>query len=88
LNHNENGNIQSSHLTQADLAARPEKVLNEILDVPITVPVWVEEDVRSILRKYKDLPDNEDKINKLFIELKSLGLTDAISSIPIDDDEI
>lgn len=79
LVHDEKKQIVSEHLADSDLASSPEKVLRDILDVPTTIPVWVEEQIRDILKKYSDGPDNEEKIKSIYSELQSLGISEALS---------
>ncbi|MBV1882868.1 MAG: AAA family ATPase [Pseudomonadales bacterium] len=79
LIYNDSHRIVSEHLGKADLAGSPDKVLREILDVPTTLPIWVEDKISEILQKYEGSPDTEDKITKMFDELKSMGLNDSLS---------
>lgn len=78
LKANEKGHIFSEHLKNADLAASPDRVLREVLDVPTTVPVWVEDSIKEVLRKYSSDIDNEAKVNAIYSELKELGLSDSL----------
>ena len=61
------------------MAGSPDKVLRDILDVPTTLPIWVENKIGEILQKYDGSPDTEEKISQMFAELKSMGLNDALS---------
>ena len=79
LIYNNSHRIVSQHLGKADLAGSPDKVLREILDVPTTLPIWVEQKISEVLEKYEGTPDTEEKISKMFEELKSLGLNDSLS---------
>ena len=82
LYYNDEHRIVSEHLSSADLASSPEQVLREVLNVPTTIPVWVEEKIASILAKYDGMPDNEEKIEKLFQELKNSGVSESLSKLP------
>ena len=42
LLYDENRRVTSKLLDESDLAASPNKVLREVLDVPVTMPVWVD----------------------------------------------
>jgi predicted ATPase len=75
---NANRRITSQQLDYPDLAASPDKVLREILDVPTTLPVWVEERIRSVLDKYKSRENDPDTVEKLFAELKEMGLSSSL----------
>lgn len=79
LIYNDENRIVSQHLGKADLAGSPDKVLRDILDVPTTLPIWVENKIGEILQKYGGSPDTEEKISQMFAELKSMGLNDALS---------
>lgn len=79
LIYSENKKIFSRKLTQADLTGSPNKILREILDVPTTLPVWVEEKIRSVLEKYESDSDSEDKAGKIIKDLKELGLDDSLT---------
>jgi len=71
--------IISEHLGKADLSGSPDKILREILDVPTTLPIWVEKKISEILKKYEGQPDTEDKISNMFNELKESGLNDSLA---------
>ena len=79
LLYNESKRIVSQHLSKADLAGSPDKVLREVLDVPTTLPIWVEDKISEILRKYDGQPDTKEKINRMFDELKQSGLNDCLA---------
>ena len=79
LIYSDNKKIFSRKLTQADLTGSPNKILREILDVPTTLPVWVEEKIRSVLEKYESDSDSEDKAGKIIKDLKELGLDDSLT---------
>lgn len=79
LIYSESKKIISKKLTHADLTGSPNKILREILDVPTTLPVWVEDKIRSVLEKYEDDSDTEDKANRIIKDLKELGLDDSLS---------
>jgi predicted ATP-binding protein involved in virulence len=79
LTYNESKKIISKKLTHADLTGSPNKILREILDVPTTLPVWVEDKIRSVLEKYEDDSDTEDKADRIIRDLKELGLDDSLS---------
>ncbi|WP_407279184.1 AAA family ATPase [Aromatoleum evansii] len=79
LIHNEERQVISEHLEHADLASTPDRVLREILDVPTTIPVWVEHEIKNVLKKYQDHPDNEEKIKAIFSEFQRLGVSDSLS---------
>jgi predicted ATPase len=79
----EDKKIISKHIVQADLAGSPNKILREILDVPSTIPVWVENKIKSILTSLEHI-EGEEKANRILDALDELGLSDHISDIRID----
>lgn len=78
LIYNDFNRIESQALGKADLAGSPDKVLREILDVPTTLPIWVENKIEQILKKYDGTPDSEDKVSRMFDELKEQGLNEFL----------
>lgn len=79
LLYNSEKRIVSQHLSETDLAGSPDKVLRDVLDVPTTLPIWVENRISEILKKYEGQPDTEEKINSMFEELKRSGLNASLS---------
>ena len=79
LAYNEEKRITSHKLTHADLAGSPNKILKEILGVPTTVPVWVEDEIRQILDKYNSIPDSKAKAKAIFEELRGSGLNNSLA---------
>lgn len=82
LTHNENRLIESSHLESADLAASPDTVLREILEVPSTMPIWVENKLHEALREFRGRSTDAQALDTLFARLKELGLNDSIANLP------
>ncbi len=80
LLYNNSQRIVSQHLTKADLTGTPDRVLRDVLDVPTTLPVWVEDKIQNILNKYEGQPDGKDKAMAMFEELKQAGLNDSLSA--------
>jgi hypothetical protein len=79
LIHNSENKIFSEHLEHADLAGSPDKVLREILEVPTTIPIWVEDKLREVISQYEAEYGSANRIDVLFDELKRLGLNEALS---------
>ncbi len=76
---NENKKVVSERLSKADLAASPNKILREILDVPTVIPIWVEERIKQVLKKYSDnIETSEDNANKIYAELQEIGLSESV----------
>lgn len=80
LTYDERSKINSIHLESADLSSSPERVLRDILDVPITIPIWVEEKIREILIKYKNQNQEYtyEQARAIYAELKEVGLNESL----------
>jgi len=79
----EGGKVVSAHLEQAELASSPNKILRDILDVPSTMPVWVEDKIREVLISVEKL-QGEEKATKILEALDALGLSDKINDVRLD----
>ena len=79
LIYNKDKKIISEKLSNADLSGSSNKILKDILDVPSTLPVWVEDKIKSVLEKHESRPDTKDKAETILDELKELGLNNSLS---------
>ncbi len=79
----EGGRVASTHLDNAKLASSPNKILRDILDVPSTMPVWVENKIRDVLISVEQL-EGEEKAAKIMEALDELGLSDNINDIRLN----
>lgn len=84
LAYNQEKRIESSLIEMEDFVGTPEKTLREVLDVPTTIPVWVEEKVEEILKKYDDVPDSDEKVQSIMTEFKKHGLGSALFGIDVE----
>ncbi|AHD02960.1 hypothetical protein METH_06960 [Leisingera methylohalidivorans DSM 14336] len=50
------------------------QVLSEVLGVPITLPIWAEEDLVRIIRKYEERELSRDLLDEMKKELQTAGL--------------
>lgn len=78
LTYNERQRVISMRLQEADLSGSPNKVLREVLDVPVTMPIWVENRIDSVLNKFKGVAIDADTIASIRRELEEQGLGDAL----------
>ena len=82
---NEQRRVDSSHLETAELSGTANETLREILGVPISVPIWVEERLKQIVDKYEYRELTTNLLQELKKELISndLGflLPDAVSRL-------
>jgi predicted ATP-dependent endonuclease of OLD family len=79
----EAGKVVSTHLGQAELASSPNKILREILDVPSTMPVWVEDKIREVLVSVENL-QGEEKAARILDALDALGFSDSLNDLRLD----
>lgn len=73
--------IRSRRLADVNLAGSPNRILREILDVPTTLPVWVEERVESILSKYGSDGSDQDAAENAYREIKELGVLGDLAQL-------
>ncbi len=78
LVYNERRRITARLLTDIDLAGSPNRVLREVLDVPVTMPVWVERKIKEILDSYRGRVFDVATIDALRGELAEHGLEGAL----------
>jgi predicted ATPase len=78
LVYNNNRRIRSRLLTEADLAGSPNRVLRDVLDVPVTMPVWVERKIKEVLDGYRGRTFDTATIAELRTELATHGLESAL----------
>lgn len=83
LTFNESSKIVSVELEETDLMGSANKILREILDVPNTMPKWVEEKVRGVLEQYLSKEYNEENAKAAFNALKAQGLNDALKDFKL-----
>lgn len=74
LKYNDNNKVESVRL---DFEKRPKtaaEILDEVLGVSFTMPIWVEETLRSIVEKYTRKEMNESDFVQMRNELSEVGL--------------
>src|SRR5260221_10438469 len=65
LTYNKQQRVISKRLDEIDLAGSPNKVLREILDVQITMPIWVEHRIEAVLTKFAGKAIDADTISQI-----------------------
>lgn len=73
--------IYSRRLENVDLAGSPNRILRDVLDVPSTLPVWVELRVRSVLEAYRSKGGDEAAASEAYLELQRLGIVSEIGEM-------
>lgn len=70
--------VVSQPLDFADKAASSSQILRDILGMPHTLPIWVEERLDDLVRKYLDDAISSEKLNALQLELEQIGLSGGL----------
>lgn len=87
LKYDDSRKIYSENLDSKVLSSSADKVLRDILDVPTTIPVWVEQKVIEILRKNSSIVDEEEKVRKILKELYDAGISDSIENFILNNSD-
>ncbi|WP_341769919.1 AAA family ATPase [Brucella anthropi] len=70
------GAVSAQLISREGLAGTASKVLDEILGVPITIPVWAETELTAITQKFQSSDLTQASIDTLRNELKKAGLSE------------
>lgn len=85
LRYNQSNKVVSEELDLVNKAKTAAEILREVLGVPFTMPIWVEEKLRQITEKYSASEINQETFQNMRIELTEIGLDnlmpDAISQV-------
>ncbi len=85
LRYNENNKVYSERLDLVNKAKSASEILREVLGVPFTMPVWVEEKLNDIVNRYSERGVSRESIADMRKELTDIGLgelvPEAISSV-------
>lgn len=65
LVYNDERRVNSVFLDTADLSGSANEVLREILGVPLSVPIWVEQRLAALMRKYSGIAMTRDILDSL-----------------------
>ncbi|MBK9250421.1 MAG: ATP-binding protein [Proteobacteria bacterium] len=82
LTHGESGRIASSLLPSSSLAASPDKVLREVLEVPSVIPIWAENALAMALSDFAERGSDRQAMDDLFAKLREIGLTASVADLP------
>ena len=50
------------------------EIINEVLGIPFTMPIWAEKSLEGLINKYKNMEVTEQMINEMRKEFKDAGL--------------
>jgi hypothetical protein len=74
LSYNENRRVDSTLLDLVNRAGFANEILRDILGVPFTVPIWVDERVNQLIENFKQKALTEESLRELKQEMSNLGL--------------
>lgn len=74
MRHNEKNNIVSQRLDFVNEAKTASEILDEVLGVSFTMPVWAEEELKNIVDKYASQDADKEMIISMKRELSEIGL--------------
>lgn len=74
LAYNQRNKVFSRKLDMIDKSGSAAKVLREVLGVPVTVPVWVENEIQDVIEKYSNQSIDETIFERMRTEMKEKGL--------------
>ncbi|WP_372457717.1 AAA family ATPase [Priestia megaterium] len=78
LNYNENKKVYSILLDMVSKAGSSNEILRDVLGLPFTMPLWVEDKLNKIVESYHQLEFNDELIKKLSHEMETIGLQQYI----------
>jgi energy-coupling factor transporter ATP-binding protein EcfA2 len=76
LRYNEHNLVVSEPLDFVNKAANANEILRDVLGVPVTMPIWVENKLEDILQSYKGIEITPENYLRLREELVQVGLKD------------
>lgn len=74
LKYNQNNRVTTSRLDLVNKAGSSNDILRDVLGVPFTMPIWVEEKLDSIVSKYAKIGVSETTLQTLRNEMKEIGM--------------
>jgi predicted ATP-binding protein involved in virulence len=78
LRYNDNNQIVSELLDLENKAKNATEILNEVLGVSFTMPIWVENYLNEIVAQYSKKEMNENVFDEMRAELATLGLEELM----------
>lgn len=72
--YNEENRVYSEKLDLVNKARSANEILNEVLGVPFTMPIWAEDALNRIVAKYASTDVTDEMVNAMRAEFKSEGL--------------
>ena len=84
LNYNKNNKVYSTLLDIVSKAGSSNEILRDVLGLPFTMPLWVEDKLKNITDIYSNLEFNDKLINELTSEMEDIGLEKYIPLVISD----
>ncbi|WP_321395879.1 AAA family ATPase [Emcibacter sp.] len=76
LSYNNDNKVDSTLLDVVNRSGSSNEILREVLGLESTMPIWAEDELEKIIRKYAKKDINADELRNLKIELGNIGLSD------------
>lgn len=84
LNYNDNNKVISNKLDQINKTGTANDILRDVLGIQSTIPIWADNKLQEIIKKYSSLEINRENISALRKELVHEGFDNIIPKIIID----
>lgn len=68
--------VECIRLDNANLAASPSEILRDVLGVPVTFPLWVEDRLEQLVDRYRQRSFSSDTLADLRRDVEAAGLTE------------
>lgn len=78
LSFNDNNKVDSRSLDLVNRAKTATQILREVLGVPFSMPIWVEDKLQEIISRHTRAEINEQVFKKMREELSEIGLEDLM----------
>ncbi|MGE7692029.1 AAA family ATPase [Lysinibacillus sp. NPDC097214] len=78
LKYNDNNSVVSELLDFENKAANATEILRDVLGVPVTMPIWVEDSLKDILESYRGHEITAESYIRLKEDLSAVGLNDHL----------
>lgn len=76
--YNEDNRVFAEKLDFKNKAGNANEVLRDVLGVPVTLPVWVEEKLEEVVKKFREIELTAESYQQLKVELKQIGLEEYL----------
>jgi hypothetical protein len=71
--------VNSKYLDFVNKAGTANEILRDVLGLPFTMPIWAEQQVDAIIRRYSQMRLDEQSLTQLRAELRQIGLEKLVS---------